>query len=124
VEAPSRTMHTHQTTVEHPPGSRPATTTYIDEIPPGAPTPGVVGETHVDLPNAEAAVTEQARLTQAGPQGEYDIVNNSCTTHCAQVLRAGGAEVPATGLAFARWQMARETPPTGGSSGGGTPGAP
>ena len=29
-----------------------------------------------------------------GPSGPYDILTNSCTTNCVQVLRAAGLEPP------------------------------
>ncbi|MGW9458850.1 polymorphic toxin-type HINT domain-containing protein [Streptomyces globisporus] len=46
----------------------------------------------IDLPNAKAALEFQ-KNTQ-GSWGPYHPLGNSCLTYCANVLRAGGADVP------------------------------
>ncbi|MFJ7899114.1 polymorphic toxin-type HINT domain-containing protein [Streptomyces sp. NPDC096198] len=46
----------------------------------------------IDLPNAKAALEFQ-KNTQGG-WGPYHPLGNSCLTYCANVLRAGGADVP------------------------------
>ncbi|MFI9363125.1 polymorphic toxin-type HINT domain-containing protein [Kitasatospora sp. NPDC053057] len=46
----------------------------------------------IDLPNAKAALQFQGE-TQ-GSWGAYHPLGNSCLTYCANVLRAGGADVP------------------------------
>ncbi|MEU2144841.1 polymorphic toxin-type HINT domain-containing protein [Streptomyces globisporus] len=46
----------------------------------------------IDLPNGKAALEFQ-KNTQ-GSWGPYHPLGNSCLTYCANVLRAGGADVP------------------------------
>jgi hypothetical protein len=46
----------------------------------------------IDLPNAKGALEFQ-KSTQ-GSWGTYHPLSNSCLTYCANVLRAGGLDVP------------------------------
>jgi RHS repeat-associated protein len=58
------------------------------------------------LPNASKAMQYQ-RSVIGEPLGPYDFATNSCVTHCGDVLRAGGLEVPKTTMGMLRWM--RET---------------
>jgi hypothetical protein len=48
----------------------------------------------IPLPNASAAAATQARLLGQGNLGQYNLLTNSCVTHCMDVARSGGLEVP------------------------------
>ena len=48
---------------------------------------------HIPLKDADAAQAYQQSVT-GKPDGTYDIKTNSCQTHTANVLRAGGESVP------------------------------
>jgi hypothetical protein len=62
----------------------------------------VVRQVTVNLPDAAAAMNYQrAVLGQA--TGVYNASTNSCVTHCGDVLRAGGLDVPSTTREIVRW---------------------
>lgn len=64
---------------------------------------GPVFAVKIRLPNARRAQAYQ-RATEGHTFGPYDFESQSCVTYCANVLRAGGAEVPEGGtLATTRW---------------------
>ncbi len=48
---------------------------------------------HIPLQDADAAQAYQ-RSVIGKPDGAYDVKTNSCQTHVANVLRAGGESVP------------------------------
>ena len=55
------------------------------------------------LPNASAAIRYQSSVIRE-PGGLYHGVNNSCATHCAQVMHAGGrVDVPTGRPMFVWW---------------------
>lgn len=48
----------------------------------------------VRVPDIDGA--QQAQRGSIGPAGDYDINTNSCATHCADVVNAGGGNMPST----------------------------
>jgi len=63
---------------------------------------GATGSIQVALPNARAAMEFQ-RSVLGTPTGVYNLSTNSCVTHCGDVLRAGGLDVPSTTRAIINW---------------------
>ncbi|MFC7728548.1 polymorphic toxin-type HINT domain-containing protein [Actinomadura keratinilytica] len=56
-----------------------------------------------NLPDARAALAYQAKVVDTG-QGPYSWFQNSCLTHCADVLRAGGVtDLPENGKRLIVW---------------------
>lgn len=53
----------------------------------------------VSLPNAQAALEYQQSMIGAAT-GRYNAMTNSCLTHCANVLSAGGGEGVPTSSPF------------------------
>lgn len=74
-------------------------TTIVEVANPGA----VKGSYDIALPDAAGALRHQ-RAALGQPGGTYDVIRNSCVTHCGDVLRAGGVEgAPTTTLDIVRW---------------------
>lgn len=66
----------------------------------------ILHTTEVPLPNANAAIAYQQ--AQIGRQlGQYDERSNSCVDHVANVLRAGGGNVPSGPLGQSRYRTQR-----------------
>lgn len=64
---------------------------------------GPVFPVKIRLPNARRAQAYQ-RATEGHTFGPYDLESQGCVTYCANVLRAGGVEVPEGGtFALTRW---------------------
>ncbi|CAN5614619.1 hypothetical protein BH09MYX1_BH09MYX1_33740 [soil metagenome] len=82
TEVAGEALQTHQVQIM---GGR---LTTIAEGASGAP---VINSATVTLPNGAAAQAFQ-RGAIGRPGGPYNIVRNNCFGHCADVLRAGGAE--------------------------------
>lgn len=90
VEFQGNEIHTHQ---EIAPGLG---STRIGLVTPLSPVPLVrTGSFRFDLPNASAAQIRQTMRLFEGELGPWNRMTNSCLTHCAEVLEAGGLpEVP------------------------------
>jgi RHS repeat-associated protein len=73
--------------------------TTIGTVEGAAPT---LREFTVGLPDAVAAMRYQ-RSVIGRSTGYYDVATNSCVTHCGDVLRAGGLEVPGTTREIVKW---------------------
>lgn len=69
--------------------------------------PSSIMSRYIDLPNAKAALEFQ-KNTQ-GSWSPYHPLGNSCLTYCANVLRAGGADVP-EGKATIPWARRDSSP--------------
>jgi len=101
VQSPTASVHTHQVITGD------TTTTVVNErrerLMVGDP---ILHTTEVPLPNANAAIAYQQ--AQIGRQlGQYDERSNSCVDHVANVLRAGGENVPSGPLGQSRYLTQR-----------------
>jgi RHS repeat-associated protein len=93
--ADGSTMHTHQVATS---GGHTTIVNYVGNARSYQST-----NPPLHLPNASAAIRYQASVIRE-PGGLYNGVNNSCATHCAQVMQAGGrADVPTGRPLFAWW---------------------
>lgn len=61
-------------------------------------TEQAVARVDIALPNAQAAMRRQLEL-MGQPGGTYNAINNSCVTHCMDILRSGGVDAPGTTMA-------------------------
>lgn len=94
------TVHTHQVITAADMSSTQIVTAA--QAPPGP----VTGAVTVPLSNAQAALKRQAQLIKQGDLGPYDRITNSCLSHVADVVEAGGAKPPPpspAGSAQWRW---------------------
>ncbi len=65
----------------------------------------ILNEVTVTLPNAPAAQAQQRSLSGT-VTGAYDVNDNSCVTHCGDILRAGGVDgVPANTRGIIKWLL-------------------
>lgn len=89
-------LHTHQDVLTH---TETAVEMTVREW--GGAT-SAVNQITLQLPNAKAAIEYQRSLIGQS-LGPYNVMTNSCVTHCGDVLREGGLDVPRTTGNIVRW---------------------
>ncbi|MEZ4263999.1 MAG: hypothetical protein R3B36_33205 [Polyangiaceae bacterium] len=99
VEGAGEAMHTHQVI------TGPGQATTIAQVAAGE--LGVPSATvKVPLANPAGAMAYQRSVVGA-PGGQYHPLNNNCAQHCANVLNAGGSNVPTGTRALLVWWSAQ-----------------